>query len=168
MIALELGLLSHLDAQVLSSRRLLEVVLRQGTAIRERDAAVVVALTAELHAEMSRRGALETQRTELLRDAATALALPLAEVTLEDVCSLVSAGAGELARHRSAELRGLLAEVGREHGINRALMRQELSFLSHLTRLIGGDPEPGYAPPAAGATSPAGAVGGHRLLDLQA
>ena len=35
---------------------------------------------------------------------------------------------------RSAELRGLLAEIAREHGINRALMRQELTFLSHLTR----------------------------------
>jgi hypothetical protein len=47
-----------------------------------------------------------------------------------------------MARERSAELRGLLAEIAREHGINRALMRQELAFLSHLTRLVGNDAEP--------------------------
>ena len=47
---------------------------------------------------------------------------------------------GELAPSgRSAELRGLLAEVQREHGVNRALMRQELAFLVHLTRQIGVD-----------------------------
>ena len=49
----------------------------------------------------------------------------------------------EAARERSAELRGLLAEIAREHGINRALMRQELAFLSHLMRLVGGEPEAG-------------------------
>ena len=45
------------------------------------------------------------------------------------------------ARERSAELRGLLEEIAREHGINRALMRQELAFLDHLMRLVGGEPE---------------------------
>ena len=44
----------------------------------------------------------------------------------------------------------MLAEIAREHGINRALMRQELAFLSHLTRLIGREPEPGYRPPGTG------------------
>ena len=44
------------------------------------------------------------------------------------------------ARERSSELRGLLAEIAREHGINRALMRQELAFLSHLVRLVGDEP----------------------------
>ena len=64
----------------------------------------------------------------------------------------------------SAELRGLLAEIAREHGINRALMRQELTFLAHLTRVLGQEPEPGYRPPGGtGATPPS-----HRALDLQA
>jgi hypothetical protein len=67
---------------------------------------------------------------------------------------------------RSAELRGLLAEIAREHGINRALMRQELTFLSHLTRLIGQETQPGYRPP--GGTGPAAAPPVHRALDLQA
>ena len=33
-------------------------------------------------------------------------------------------------------------------------MRQELTFLSHLTRLIGGDAEPGYKPPGDAAAPP--------------
>ena len=61
---------------------------------------------------------------------------------------------GDAARERSAELRGLLAEVGRQHGINRVLMRQELAFLEHLTRLLGGEEDAGYAPPAARLDSP--------------
>jgi hypothetical protein len=68
---------------------------------------------------------------------------------------------------RSAELRGLLSEIAREHGINRALMRQELTFLSHLTRLIGNDPEPGYRPPGAAPAGPA-TPPPYRALDLQA
>ena len=69
----------------------------------------------------------------------------------------------EAARARSAELRGLLDEIVREHGINRALMRQELAFLDHLVRLIGDEPEDGYRPDSGPrARSP------HRVLDLQA
>ncbi|MGH2949148.1 MAG: hypothetical protein ACRDPC_23325, partial [Solirubrobacteraceae bacterium] len=75
--------------------------------------------------------------------------------------------AAQAACERSAGLRGLLAEIAREHGINRALMRQELAFLSHLTRLVGQEPEPGYARPDGGAPAP-GAPPIHRALDLQA
>jgi hypothetical protein len=70
---------------------------------------------------------------------------------------------------RSAELRGLLSEIAREHGINRALMRQELTFLSHLTRLIGQEPEAGYGRPGASQTASApSAPPVYRALDLQA
>ena len=67
-------------------------------------------------------------------------------------------------------LRGLLAEIAREHGINRALMRQELAFLAHLTRLVGQESEPGYGrPTGAGGNSPAASAPPlHRALDLQA
>ena len=41
-------------------------------------------------------------------------------------------------RQRSAELRGLLAEIQQEHTVNRALMAQELAFLDHLLRLANG------------------------------
>ena len=65
---------------------------------------------------------------------------------------------------RAGTALGVPAEIAREHGINRALMRQELNFLSHLTRVLGQEPEPGYRPPGgAGATPPS-----HRALDLQA
>ena len=57
--------------------------------------------------------------------------------------------------------------IAREHGINRALMRQELAFLAHLTRLIGHEPEAGYAQPGTGTAQPT-APALHRVLDLQA
>jgi hypothetical protein len=63
-------------------------------------------------------------------------------------------------------LRRLLAEIAREHLVNRALMRQELAFLDHLTRLIGSDELPGYSPVATNVTGRPATV--HRVLDLQA
>jgi hypothetical protein len=167
VISLELNLLAHLDAQIASSRKLLELVLRQGAAVRERDAETVLLRMNEIQAEMGRRATLEMNRTALLQEAGAALRRPAHEVTLEALCALVTPGAAELAQQRSAELRGLLAEIAREHGINRALMRQELAFLSHLTRLMGGEPEGAYGPPATGAR-PAAGGGSHRVLDLQA
>jgi hypothetical protein len=107
----------------------------------------------------------------VLQGAASLLGVPAHQVTLERLCALITTGGARAARERSAELRGLLGEIAREHGINRALMRQELAFLSHLTRLVGGEPEAGYqpggAPPARG--SQRGAPPPlHRALDLQA
>jgi hypothetical protein len=165
---LEAELLVHLDTQINSARRLLGFVLEQGKAIRKRDVDVVLARLTDVQTEMGRRGALEQERAALLQRAGAALGVPAAQVTLERLCSLVSPGAAEAARQRSAELRGLLAEIAREHGINRALMRQELAFLSHLTRLIGQDTEPGYARPDGQGTAAASAPPVHRALDLQA
>jgi FlgN protein len=163
---LEAELLVHLDTQIASARQLLRLVLAQGAAIRERDTDAVLARLAEIQSEMGRRSALEMERTGLLQRAGQALGVPATTVTLERLCALVTPGAARLAMERSAQLRGLLSEIAREHGINRALMRQELSFLSHLTRLLGGDPEPGYRPP--GASGAGGAPPVHRALDLQA
>jgi hypothetical protein len=164
---LEAELLAHLDAQINSARRLLQLVLAQGAAIRERDSEAVLARLADIQSEMGRRGALELERTGLLQRAGAALGVAATTVTLERLCALVTPGAAKLATERSAELRGLLSEIAREHGINRALMRQELTFLSHLTRLLGGEPEAGYRPPgAAGSTPSAPPI--HRALDLQA
>jgi hypothetical protein len=162
--ALEAELLAHLDVQIASARRLLELVLGQGAAIRARDVDAVLGRLAEIQAEMARRGGLEQDRTGLLQRAGAALGVPATHVTLERLCALVTPGAAAAARERSAELRGLLAEIAREHGINRALMRQELAFLAHLVRLVGGEPEPGYRPGAPAAPAP----GGHRVLDLEA
>jgi hypothetical protein len=111
---------------------------------------------------MSLRGALEEQRTDLLVRAGLALGVPAPQVTLEAMTTLMPPSEATQARQRSAELRGLLAEIAREHGINRALMRQELAFLDHLVRLIGQEPDAGYGPGGSG-QSPT-----HRYLDAQA
>ena len=161
---LEAELLAHLDGQIASARRLLRLVLGQGEAIRARDTEAVLGKLAEIQTEMGRRGRLEQERTALLQRAGQALGVGPAAVTLERICTLITPDAAQSAHERSAELRGLLAEIAREHGINRALMRQELAFLSHLTRLLGGDAEPGYKPTGDTGTAPAS----HHVLDLQA
>jgi hypothetical protein len=165
---LEAELLAHLDTQIASARRLLALVLEQGKAIRSRDVDGVLARLADVQTEMGRRGALEQDRAALLQRAGAALGVPAAQVTLERLCGLVTPGAADTARERSGELRGLLAEIAREHGINRALMRQELAFLSHLTRLVGQETEPGYGRPGTGGSPAASAPPIHRALDLQA
>jgi hypothetical protein len=167
---LEAELLVHLDAQLASARHLLGLVLAQGAAIRGRDVDGVLGRLADIQTEMVRRGTLEQERAGLLQRAGATLGILPTDVTVERLCALITPGAAQAVRDRSAELRGLLAEIAREHGINRALMRQELAFLSHLTRLIGQDAEPGYRP--TGQVAQPGGGGGapqlHRTLDLQA
>jgi len=166
---LEAELLGHLDAQIASAKRLLALILEQGAAIRARDVDGVLQRLGDVQTEMGRRGRLEQARTGLLQRAGAALGVTAAAVTLERLCTLVTPDAAEHACARSAELRGLLAEIAREHGINRALMRQELSFLSHLTRLVGGEPEPAYGPAAARPAAPRGATSSaYPVLNLQA
>ena len=158
------AVVGHLDVQLASARRLLDLVLRQGQAIRAQDVESVVNRLNEIQGEMERRGRLESDRTRLLEQAGVALGLPAHAVTLQALTSLMSPVDARSATDRSAELRGLLAEVAREHGINRALMRQELAFLDHLVRLIGQEPETGYGP-----TGPDNAPAPtHRVVDAQA
>jgi FlgN protein len=161
-------ILAHLDAQLASARHLLDLILQKGRAIRARDVDAVLARLAAIQAEVERRNHLEAARTDLLTRAGQTLGVPAAAVTLKQMTGLMPPADAAVALERSAELTGLLAEVAREHGINRALMRQELTFLSHLTRLVGGEPEGAYRPPAAPAASSAAPRAAHRLLDLQA
>jgi hypothetical protein len=168
---LEAELLAHLDGQIASAQRLLRLVLAQGEAIRARDVDGVLGKLAEIQTEMGRRARLEEERVRVLQGAASLLGVPAHQVTLERLCLLISPEGARAARERSAELRGLLGEIAREHGINRALMRQELAFLSHLTRLVGNEPEGGYQP--GGAAPARGSQRGtppplHRALALQA
>ena len=160
--ALSAAVLAHLDVQIESARRLLASILSQGTAIRARDVEGVVARLAEVKSEMGARADLEEQRTNLLVRAGLALGVPAPQVTLDAMTMLMPVNEGARARQRSAELRGLLAEIAREHGINRALMRQELAVLDHLVRLIGQEPDTGYRP-GAGVPVPT-----HRVIDAQA
>jgi hypothetical protein len=140
--------LAHLDAQLGSARRLLAQILRQSGAIRQRDVDGVLATMTDIQGEMAARSRLESERTELLWRAGRTLGVPAEAVTLAELTGLMDPHEAEDARGRSAELRGLLSEIEREHAINRALMRQELSFLEHLTRMLGGGSEgAGYGPP---------------------
>jgi hypothetical protein len=142
----------HLDLQIASAQRLLDLVLRQGAAIRERDVEAVLARLADIQVEMAARESLESERTELIRRAAARLGVQPVEVGLPALAGLAPPAEGERLLARSAELRGLLAEIAREHGINRALMRQELTFLDHLLRISGEETQPG----------------GRRLMDVEA
>jgi hypothetical protein len=160
---LSAGVLAHLEQQLASARRLLASILAQGAAIRSRDVEAVLARLSEVKAEMSLRSTLEEERTNLLVRAGIALGVPAPQVTLDAMTTLMPANEAARARQRSSELRGLLAEIAREHGINRALMRQELSFLDHLVRLIGQEPDAGYRPGGAETVAPT-----HRVVDATA
>jgi hypothetical protein len=127
--------IAHLEAQLVAARRLLQVVLEQGAAIRNRDVRGVVQLTGVLHAELQRRQLLETERLSLLQCAGARLGVPGASVTLALLETLMDPESAQVAGARSAELRGLLETVQREHHVNRALMSQELAFLDHLLKL---------------------------------
>ena len=162
------ALVAHLDDQLASTGRLLQLVMAQAAAIRERDVDTVLGAIAEIQSEMDRRAGLERVRGELLARAGANLGVPAHVITLDAICSLVTPADAAAARERSAELRGMLAEVGRQHQANRILMRQELAFLEHLTRLLGGEEHGGYAPPGAGAPAHPAAGNPHRVLDLQA
>jgi transposase-like protein len=142
----------HLDVQIESGRRLLDLVLRQGAAIRERDVEAVLARLADIKAEMAARELLEEERGGLIEQAALRLGTSPAGVTLAALTGLAPPEQAQRLEECSAELRGLLAEIAREHGINRSLMRQELAFLDHLIRLTGETPE----------------AGGNRLMDVEA
>lgn len=142
-------LLDHLDLQLASAQRLLEAVLAQGRAIRARRVDEVLERLATIQAEMGTRGRLEETRRALLGEAGARLGQDGATVTLDGFATLLHPQAAVEARDRSARLRGLLDEVGREHGVNRVLMRQELTFLDHLTRLAGDEPRGAYGRPAA-------------------
>jgi hypothetical protein len=141
--ALPAAVARHLEQQIASAQRLLDLVLRQGSAIRERDVEAVLARLADIQVEMAARESLERERTELIRRAAVRLEIEPVDVSLPALAGLAAPTEQERLFMRSAELRGLLAEIAREHGINRALMRQELTFLDHLMRISGEESEPG-------------------------
>jgi hypothetical protein len=166
------AVLAHLADQLGSSRRLLDAVLRQGAATRRQDVDGVLNCITEIQGEMDRRGKLETERAQLLVRAAGMLGRQPHEVTLDALVSLMEPTDAQLARERSAEVRGLLNEIQREHVVNRALMRQELAFLDHLVRLVGAEEDPGYRPGGEGVggrgLSPARLTSSHHVLDLQA
>jgi len=129
--------LSHLGTQLESARRMLAIVLEQATAIRQRDVPQVVRLASSLQTEMHRREVIEAERLQLLERAGTHLGVSPSDVSIAMLANLMDEESADVARNRTAELRGMLLEIQREHTTNRALMQQELAFLDHLLRLAG-------------------------------
>jgi hypothetical protein len=160
--------IAHLEAQVVAARRLLQVVLEQGAAIRNRDVRAVVQLTGMLQAELQRRRMLENERMLLLARAGVRLGSDPAGITVAMLETVMDPDSAQLAAARSAELRGLLEVIQREHYVNRALMSQELAFLDHLLRLAGESDDVGYD--AAGdrpAARRAAGTTNRRVLDFE-
>ncbi len=169
--ALTRDVLAHLEAQIESAQRLLAVVLEQGAAIRARDVHGVVRLAGHLHGEMTRRATIEGERSRLLEESGALLGIAPEAVTLTRLATLMEPAKAKLATGRSAELRGLLHELQREHTCNRALMRIELSFLDHLMTSLALDGAHGYDP--TGSTASTSGSGAHargqlHVLDLRA
>lgn len=162
-------LVAHLDTQIGSAQRLLAIVLDQGAAIRARDVQAVVRQAGMLQAELQRRKVIEAERSRLLERAGARLGISGAAVTLGRLEAVVDAVSAHTARERSAELRGLLDEVQREHACNRALMNQELAFLDHLLSLVDEDSRGGYdAGGERPVATPSLVASAKRVLDLHA
>lgn len=161
--------MAHLDAQIASARSLLEVVLEQGSAIRARDVQTVVRLAGIMRGEMGRRQLLEEERMRLLRGSGEQLGVPAQAVTLSLMGRLMTPEDAQRTAARSAELRGLLHELQREHVCNRALMQVELGFLDHLMRMLALDGNQGYDPQGGSTSTPQQRPhGGLHVLDLRA
>jgi FlgN protein len=166
------ALIAHLDAQLRSADRMLELVLEQGRAIRARDVQRVLEIVGMLQAETDARASLEGDRTALLTVAGQSLGVHGSAITLDAFCSLLDPPTATEAKERSNRLKGVLREVRDEHLVARALMRQELAFVDHLVRILGaGDDSTtgAYQRPAEAARGSQPPVAQtHRLLDLQA
>lgn len=132
------AVLAHLQVQVESANALLQACIAQYRAIRGRDVEAVLARMADMQAESERRGRLERERTVLLNHAAGRLGIPAHAVTLDALATLLDPETAREARTRSAQLRGTLDELQRQHQVNRVLMKQELAFVEHLTRMLTG------------------------------
>jgi hypothetical protein len=145
-------LTDHLQRQVESSRRLLEIVLSQSAAIRRRDVETILASLSDVQAEMAYRGRIESERESLIQSSAVERNVAPETVDLETMLIGKPEAEAAQARLHSAELIGLVTEIGRVHEQNRLLLRQELAFLDHLMRVLSRTPQAGYSP--RGWTSP--------------
>jgi hypothetical protein len=139
-------LIEHLQRQLESTRRLLEIVLSQRDSIRKQDVESVLASLTDVQSEMSYRVRLEQERDQILHEVAGRTGAAPETIDLDALLAGVPDPEAAQARALSAELRGLLGEVGRLHDQNRVLLRQELTFLDHLMRVMSGTPQAGYSP----------------------
>jgi FlgN protein len=139
-------LTEHMQRQLASSRRLLEIVLSQNAAIRRQDSEAVLASLSDVQAEMAYRAQLENERDAIFRTTASQRGVAADSLDLEAMLAGEPAVEADQARSLSAELVGLVREIGKIHEQNRVLLRQELAFLDHLMRALSGTPKGGYSP----------------------
>ena len=139
-------LLEHMRRQLESSRRLLEIVLLQSSAIRKQDVETVLASLADVQSELAYRARIEIEREQILVAVAADQGVAPDTIDLETILRGVPADEAAQARALSAELTGILLEVKRVHDQNRILIRQELTFLDHLMRVLSNTPQAGYSP----------------------
>lgn len=165
--ALTTEVIAHLEAQLVAARRLLQVVLEQGAAIRNHDVRGVVQLTGVLQVELQHRQMLEHERIALLERAGARLGIAGGSVTMALLETLMDIDSALVAGATSAELRGLLEVIQREHHVNRALMSQELAFLDHLLKLAGVAGDESYNAGGDRLATSAAQTTGHRVFDLE-
>ena len=149
-------LVDHLRTQVASAQRLLMVLLSQREAIRQQDVESVLARLGDVQAELAVRQRIERERDDLLRSAGSRLGVAPDTLELEDLLGGIPDEQATSVRSLSAELKGLLSEISTVHQQNRLLIRQELSFLDHLLRVLSGVPQAGYSANGGFASASAG------------
>jgi flagellar biosynthesis/type III secretory pathway chaperone len=139
------ALIDHLRTQVGSAQRLLQVLLAQRDSIRKQDVEGVLARLGDVQAELAVRERIERERDGLLRSVGSRLGVAPEALHLDDLLDGIAVTEAHEARSLSAELKGLLSEIADVHQQNRVLIRQELSFLDHLLRVLSGTPQAGYS-----------------------
>ena len=90
--ALTTDVIAHLEAQLVSARRLLQIVLEQGASIRARDVQQVVTLTGMLQAELQRRALIERDRARLLDRAGAHLGVSPTAVSMSLLDAVMDPG----------------------------------------------------------------------------
>ena len=129
-------LIPHLEAQIASAERLLATVVAQTEAIKRQDVQTLVARLGDVQAELGVRKRLELERDRLIGDAAHRRQVPPETIDLDAILEGLPADEAAQARSLSAHLRAVLARVAQVHSSNRTLIRQELSFVDHLLRVL--------------------------------
>lgn len=138
-------LIAHLEAQVTSAERLLATVVAQTAAIKTQDVPELVARLGDVQTELGVRKQLELERERLIQGAATRRGVAAESIDLEALLEGVPAEPAARIRTLSSHLRKVLAQVAQVHGSNRVLIRQELTFVDHLLRVLSGTPQAGYS-----------------------
>jgi hypothetical protein len=95
--------------------------------------------------------------------------VPPEAVSISRLSAMLPSQSAAQAVSRSAQLTGMLHELQREHLLNRALMKVELSFLDYLMKTLSLDANHIYdATGAGGSSARTDPTAGMRVLDLEA